>query len=335
MRRLGHRAVATALAAGVCLGGSCYAEIDTRALGMLALPTRTSASTAAPPECFGAATLAPVHPCHNPKLSTMVLPSPWEAAKLPNAPCAWAREEGAIYACGFGYQGPDPTATVALIGDSHADAWRAALQVLAQSERWRGVSLTHTSCPLSTTTPAIAKPARASCKRWKRQLPGWLAAHPEVRTAFVVNHTGASVLNTEGLSVFEAQVRGFQLAWREFVPSTVRRIVVIRDNPGTRRDVLSCIEHAISRHEDAGVACELRRSVAVVPDPDVVAAQQLRSPRVKAIDLTRFFCGREWCRPVIGGALVYKDVGHVTATYMQTVGPYLKPYFDAVLGIHD
>ncbi|HYB23784.1 MAG TPA: SGNH hydrolase domain-containing protein [Solirubrobacteraceae bacterium] len=321
---------ASALIAAVCLAGSSYvdAKIDQR-------PPATSAGTVTHPRCFGAASIAPGHSCHNPALNTMVVPSPALAPRLSNAPCATVRIEGAILVCGFGYQGPYPTATVALIGDSHASTWRAALQVLAQSERWRGISLTQTSCPLSAKTPAIKQPARSNCERWKRQLPKWLARHPEIRTAFVVAHTGGAVLETEGLSVFEAQARGYREAWRTLVPASVRHIVVIRDNPGTRLDVLACVKHAIARHEDAGVACEVPRASALAPDPEALAAQELHSPRVKVIELTQFFCGSEWCRPVIGGALVYKDVGHLTSTYMETVGPYLKPYFDAVLGIHD
>lgn len=314
--------------------GLAAALVGAVCLGVLWAPL-TRASALARPRCFGAASIAPGHPCRNPALDTMVVPAPALARTLPNAPCTSVAMEGAILVCGFGYQGPYPIATVALIGDSHAATWRAALQVLAQRERWRGISLTQTSCPLSAKTPAIEQPARANCERWKRQLPGWLAAHPEIRTAFVVAHTGGAVLEREGLSVFEAQVQGYLQAWRKLVPASIRHIVVIRDNPGTRSDVIACVERAISRHEDAGVACEVPRESALAPDPEVEAARELHSPRVKVIELTQFFCGSEWCWPVIGGALVYKDIGHLTSTYMETVGPYLKPYFDAVLGIHD
>jgi len=55
----------------------------------------------------------------------------------------------------------------------------------------------------------------------------------------------------------------------------------------------------------------------------VVAAEQLHSRRVQVIDLTRFFCDFQLCYPVVGGALVYRNPDHLTATFATTAGPYL------------
>jgi hypothetical protein len=41
------------------------------------------------------------------------------------------------------------------------------------------------------------------------------------------------------------------------------------------------------------------------------------------IDMTRYMCDARWCRPVIGGALVYKDDNHLTEVFARTLGPYL------------
>jgi hypothetical protein len=48
--------------------------------------------------------------------------------------------------------------------------------------------------------------------------------------------------------------------------------------------------------------------------------------------MTRWFCGRLLCYPVIGGALVHKDTTHISLTYGLTLGPYLLREIDAVLG---
>jgi peptidoglycan/LPS O-acetylase OafA/YrhL len=321
-------ALAMALVMGVALGGSSYVQAKTR---KQVIASQHAAAAAAAAACFGAASLAPGHPCHNPKLRTMVVPTPLAAASMPNAPCLSVHLQGAVNVCGFGYQGAHPAATVALIGDSHASQWRAALQVVAERERWRGVSLAHTSCPLSTKVPEISEPSRSSCLQWRRQLPKWLAAHPEISIAFVSDHIGGRVLGAEGRSQFEAKEQGYLGAWRQLLPASIRHIVVIRDTPEITGETLTCVEQAISRHEDAGVACELPRSSALGPDPQVAAAQQLHSARVNAIDLASFFCSSEWCWPVIGGALVYKDVSHLTTTYAVTLAPYLQQDIDAVL----
>jgi hypothetical protein len=44
---------------------------------------------------------------------------------------------------------------------------------------------------------------------------------------------------------------------------------------------------------------------------------------VQLIDLTRLFCDRHRCYPVVGGALVYRDAEHLTPVYAATLGPFL------------
>ena len=44
---------------------------------------------------------------------------------------------------------------------------------------------------------------------------------------------------------------------------------------------------------------------------------------MKLVDLTRFMCDRRRCYPVVGGALVHRDVGHMTRTFATTLAPYL------------
>ena len=46
--------------------------------------------------------------------------------------------------------------------------------------------------------------------------------------------------------------------------------------------------------------------------------------RTSVVDLTKVFCGRRRCFPVIGGALVFKDVHHLTPVFSRTLGPILQ-----------
>ena len=41
------------------------------------------------------------------------------------------------------------------------------------------------------------------------------------------------------------------------------------------------------------------------------------------MNLTPFMCGRAKCFPVVGGALVHKDVTHLTRAFARTLGPFL------------
>ena len=86
---------------------------------------------------------------------------------------------------------------------------------------------------------------------------------------------------------------------------------------------LECLERAMRDGAPAGDAFALPRTLAVLRDPATVAAAR-ESPRVSLVDLTRFFCDDERCFPVVGGALVHKDVSHMTAVFAETLEPYLR-----------
>jgi hypothetical protein len=58
-----------------------------------------------------------------------------------------------------------------------------------------------------------------------------------------------------------------------------------------------------------------------VPDPITVAARGV--PGTRVIDPTGQFCAGTLCPAVIGDVLVYRNSGHVTATYTATMAPWL------------
>ena len=50
----------------------------------------------------------------------------------------------------------------------------------------------------------------------------------------------------------------------------------------------------------------------------------LRSARgARVVDLTRQFCGRRYCFPVVGGVLVHRDADHLTQLFAHTLGPFV------------
>lgn len=281
---------------------------------------RTSATQR--PKCFGAAARDPVHRCRNRRLDHTVIPKPVNALLQPNAPCSVIELTDVLYVCQFGRRARAAIGTVALVGDSHASHWRAGLEVMARRRRWRGVSITQDACPLSKANLVIVKRKRKPCLDWRKATFEWFEDHPEVSIVFVSGHTGVKAAVRDGEDAFEAQVSGFLEAWRA-LPASVRRIVVIRDTPRTATGTHACVERAIRRRERAGTRCAVSRRRYLARDPAAVAARRLSSDRVEVIDMSRYFCGRRLCYPVIGGALVHKDVGHITRVYSATLGPYL------------
>ena len=64
----------------------------------------------------------------------------------------------------------------------------------------------------------------------------------------------------------------------------------------------------------------------------LAAATRRRRSASRSIDMTSFFCSATQCFPVVGGALVYKDVSHLTDVYASSLGPYLLRKIRALNG---
>jgi peptidoglycan/LPS O-acetylase OafA/YrhL len=286
---------------------------------------------AAHPDCFGAAARDREHGrCQNPSLRRTVVPTPLQAAKRDNAPCGVIERSSTVTVCAFGPRPAHPRRTIALVGDSHAVHWRPAFEGVVEARHWRGMSITRSGCPLSAAPPPLAGRARARCLQWRREVPRWLAAHPAVSTIFVAQHSGSRGTARGGQDAFAAQVAAFRDAWGA-LPASVERIVVLRDTPTMPGATPTCVQQALTDNRLAATACDTPRSVALPPDP-AVAAARAETARVRSIDLSRYFCDARRCPPVIGGALVYKDVeSHLTDVYAATLGPVLRREVDALM----
>ena len=285
---------------------------------------------AAQSACFGAAARDPEgRPCRDPSLENFVYPRPALAQQLPNGDCDPVERGEHMSACNFGADAEEASETIALVGDSHAGHWRAALDVAARARGWRGLSITHSSCPLSKAVRDLEEAERfQSCAAWKRAVFTWFERHPEIKTVFVGGLTGGSgVIPPKGQSRFAASVRGYRRAWSA-LPSTVQRIVVIRDTPKMRIATAACVERALAKRRRAGASCAMPRRTVLDRDPMVAAASKMPSGFVRTVDLTRFFCDRGPCYPVIGGALVLRDQNHMTEAFSSTLGPYLQRKVD-------
>jgi hypothetical protein len=247
-----------------------------------------------------------------------------------NGPCRDFRRDEGVSVCDFGVVPEQATRNVALVGDSHASHWRAALDVVAGQDGWRGLSITHTSCAFSMATKLTPEPARSVCVRWVNALPAYFTRHPEIDTMFVVGITGGKVRAPRGRTMFETEVDGYRNAWKA-LPATVEHIVVIRDTPKMTRRTAACIDRAVAAHRLAGTACAVPRRAALAADPQVAAARREGARHVQVVDLTRRLCDSRECFPVIDGLRVYKDVHHFTLPFSKALGPPLARAVDRLL----
>ncbi len=274
------------------------------------------------PGCFGAAARDTLHPCENRALRRRVVPAPVAAQAEENAPCPNFHRDQGVSVCEFGAPREQAGQTIALVGDSHASHWRAPLDAVARERGWHGLSITRSSCPYSTATKLTPEPIRSQCTSWVKALPGYFRRHPEIDTIFVAGITGGQVRVPKGRTKREAKVDGYRDAWRR-LPASVKHIVVIRDTPKIFRSTVECVDREIADGGRAGAACAVPRRQSLLPDPQAIAALGEHSPRLQVVDLTRVLCTPRQCFPVIGGALVYKDLHHFTLVFAETLAPLL------------
>ena len=262
------------------------------------------------PWCFGAAARAPGRPCSNPALARTLIPTPDQALLDPGAPCQPIGPPTLARPCEFGYREGAATPDVLLLGDSHANSWRGAINVAAHARGWRGVSMTRPGCALSTEVYPSAPPGPQQCRQRNADAIRWLGEHPSVHTVFTAASAG------RGLSP-----GGFGAMFGR-LPPTVRNVYVIRDVPRARLGTPGCVRAIRRKRLRTAGACAVPRAGAILADPAFAAAQSGPS-RIRAIDLTRHFCDSARCYPVVGGAFVYSDDNHMNAAFSATLGPFL------------
>ena len=256
----------------------------------------------------------------------MVVPMPAEAKTGQNSPCSPPGETEELYPCHFGVPAERGDGTIALVGDSHAAHWRAAVDVVAHQRGWHGISLTQTGCPMTKAIPILNGRQRDDCLGYNESIGPWLERHPEVSSVFTSQHGGKVVKRPR-----PEPARG---ADRGLPPRVLRAAAVDRAGHRDPRHAVEhglrarCIEHALAagRRPD-GAARSPASAPCARPRRGGGGAHGL--PARAVLDLTPFMCGRDKCFPVVGGALVHKDGGHVTQVFSRTLGPYLGRYIAA------
>jgi hypothetical protein len=164
---------------------------------------------------------------------------------------------------------------------------------------------------------------------WVRSATTFFGHHPQIHTVFVVLSAAYFFKPGPDGDAYAAAVKGYREAF-DALPPTVRRIVVVRDNPLARDDTLGCVADAVRRGRRADLRCALPRAGSLLPDAATEAARQLAGDRGRVIDLSSAFCDEARCYPVVGGALVYRDKSHITQTFAASLAPLLERAYRAL-----
>jgi hypothetical protein len=297
---------ATALAAGA---GLLVVRATEPTRLVLPAPVLVGHTQDDPADCLGAAALDPRHQCAGLNTGDRVAPLPGE---LPDdtggAYACYAYLRQPMHPCVYGSTRPDAT-RVALIGDSHAAALLAVLRPQLDAVNWRLTVFVGQTC--GWLPPALS-PTCPGLRLIQRNL---------LRDHYAV------VIATE-LRQYTSPIAQHLEAMRP-VAATGTHIVVVEDEPGVSAASTACVDRVTySATGDCGTP-----ETFAYRDPDLLAEAAERIPGAVVIPTRRYYCRDDFCPATIGNVIVYRDAAaHVTASYAQTMSPYLVGAIERALG---
>jgi peptidoglycan/LPS O-acetylase OafA/YrhL len=221
---------------------------------------------------------------------------------------------------------PQGTYTVALVGDSHAQALLPAVKGVAKLHGWPVRAYLGVGCPfldLRMLDP-VTKLEYGACEAWNRSVLDSIAANPPnliiISMSRMILTVNAADANPDSQSA--ALVRII-----EKLPSS-SRVVIIQDPPRPDKSVPQCL----ATHQTDYRACDYSRQVGFRFDMGARERSAAAETGVGLIDLTDDICpGFGDCPVVIDRMIVWCDESHLTATFSASLAPAIDTQLDAIL----
>lgn len=249
--------------------------------------------------------------------STAISPNPLKAAedKHPGVMACQGEQRATVTpSCEFGII-DDPSATIAVVGDSHAAMFTEPLTKVATERGWRVVTYLHSACPYSAGPRYGSGPEVEACTAANEQTRAELRElAPEVMVTTYQESYALARLGSEE----HPGAEGLAEVWNELADRGTE-VLVLRDTPHAREDVIECV----SENYENPTLCDQPREDAL-KGRDTVPAALEAAPRVKEVQFSDYFCDDTSCPAVIGNVLVYRDPNHVTRTYMHQLTDRLR-----------
>jgi peptidoglycan/LPS O-acetylase OafA/YrhL len=242
-----------------------------------------------------------------------VYPDPVIASEdVAHSECQQRSTRPELITCTVGSTRPN-SFKVALIGDSHAGHWLAAVEAIANKRGWTVTTYLKSGCAYSS-----AASTQRSCEAWNRNVSEAIDGQYDLLITSSVSLSGSSNL--------PIAVDGLRQTWLK----TTTPVVAIADIPRPASagvaDPPSCVD------TKSQAQCSFPQSLALHPEPQKDAAKGLS--HVYYLDMTKYFCRDEICPAVAGNVLIYRDSNHMTATFATSLATYLETELDG-LGVID
>jgi peptidoglycan/LPS O-acetylase OafA/YrhL len=219
-----------------------------------------------------------------------------------------------------------PTRTIAIVGDSHATQWFAALDRVGKDRGWAVRTYVRASCPWTPTERVLPDEPPETwplCRSHNAEVLQLLLDDPAIDLVLTSSFSHAYDWREGEARTGQAALEAGVSTYDRMLHKAGKPLVVIRDVPAVKdlKNSPDCLAAA-----DSLTDCDLSRSEALTPDLYASAAQRLGIP---VIDLTDAFCDDTACRAVVGSTIVYRDYSHLSQEYSDAMAPLLGRAIDA------
>ena len=225
--------------------------------------------------------------------------------------------------CRYGPE--DAEHVIAITGDSHAAHWIPALRFLADERGYGIYTFTKSACPFITGAVERSGELYAECTEWNRNtLAALIALQPDL---VVTGKFTSTHLRGDGGpgSNDERVVEGLAASWQALGDAGIP-VLAIEHTPRMVSEIPECV----ATNPDNPETCGRTLSEATARyDPQVDAARLVDT--AQTVNLNTVICGSEFCPPIVGNVLVYRDAHHLSATFSRTLGPALASRIVSIL----
>lgn len=247
------------------------------------------------------------------------LPNPLNAqddrAQVYDDGCRTSQTDVEARACSYG--NPDGSFHVVLAGDSYAVHWLPALEQYAIDRNWRITVFNKSACVFADVVLERWGRDYHECVEWnKRAMAKIVALNPDLFLTGQLPAHEVHKIDGEDERV-DALVEGYKKHWLTLSSKGIP-VLAIRETPRMDFDGPECV----ATHSDYASVCRTKRLDALDFTSTFERAVK-EVPTAELIDLNDVFCGEEYCDAIIGNILVYRDRGHMTATFVRSMAPIL------------
>jgi hypothetical protein len=244
--------------------------------------------------------------------------------------CVSALGDARVRVCALGDR--DAPTTVVLFGDSHAEQWLPALSEAGRSAGWQVVRLVKGSCPsasVMTMTQFEADGGR-SCRSWRSAAVEWIREHrPDL---VILSNLGRyDLIRADGSVIRSEDER--ERRWRLGLADVLAQLpdpttgLVLGDTPNMLSDPVACLR----QHREDMSACQVRRARAIDERHAGIEQAAAEATGDRYASLADSVCSYDPCPLVQGDTLVWRDMGHLTATFSRRVSSSLREVVAAAL----